>query len=73
MSNLLSRWRDTSPILQLVRQIIIAPPLKKKGHRVLVALWPEKKAIRRGMALFFDAFNKPYILPKRDKSACVVL
>ncbi len=25
------------------------------------------------MALFFDAFNKPYILPKRDKSAFVVL
>jgi len=48
MSNLLSGWRDTSSRVQLVRQIIIAPPVKKKGHRVLVALWPKKRPSGEG-------------------------
>lgn len=39
--------------LQIVCQIIIAPPQKKKGHRVSIALWPKKRPSGEGWPCFF--------------------
>ena len=60
------------PILQLVCQIVIAPPRRKGPPRFGRAVARKKGHPARDGPVFCFV-NKPYSLPKRDKSACVVL